>query len=549
LLNCKYDEKSNTTMNANNQKRPELIQSLLQSSVYDHAVLKIELIETHISWVILTGNYAYKIKKPCKLGFLDFSTLAKRKFYCEEELRLNQRLASSIYLDVIPITGMPRQPVLNGTGQVIEYAIKMIQFPQQAQLDRMLVTGKLDHRHMDAFAHTIADFHRAAHIATQETDFGNPDHVYHAVAQTFDQIKQQPSSLPFDAEITELETWCKSTFEKLTPLFEQRKRDGFIRECHGDMHLRNLIWWNDQPFAFDCLEFDPDLRWIDTLSEIAFLVMDLDSRKQQKLAQRLLNAYLEQTGDYAGMPAFRFYLVYRAIVRAMVDLIRSEQPDISPDEKQEAEIEFLDYLKLAHSYCQHKKPLLIITHGLSASGKSTLSQPLLENIGAIRIRSDVERKRMFGLFNSLNRSAMSSTETAKTSKQPNIYTAEANRETYAILRKLTEKVLNGGFSVIVDAAFLKHDERQSFLTLANRLQLPFIILTFTASADTLRQRIQDRKNDVSDANLEVLEMQLKVSEPLHKDELPYRITIDTEKEFNAATLILKITQLIQHTPC
>ena len=536
-------------MNNKNQKHPILIHSLLQPLPYNHPVRKIELVETHISWVILTGDYAYKIKKPCNLGFLDFSTLVKRKYYCEEELRLNQRLASPIYLGIIAITGTPQQPVLQGTDQVIEYAIKMIQFPQHAQLDRMLAAGKLDHHHMDAFAYKIANFHRTASIAKPDTDFGNPDHVYHAVVQTFDQIRQQADSIPFDTEITELETWSKATFDKLTSLFEQRKQDGFIRECHGDMHLRNLIWWNNEPLAFDCLEFDPDLRWIDTLSEVAFLVMDLDSRKQQKLAQRFLNTYLEQTGDYAGMPIFRFYLVYRAIVRAMVDLIRGGHPDISPAEKQAAKTEFLAYLKLADSYCQHKKPLLIITHGLSASGKSTLSQPLLEQIGAIRIRSDVERKRMFGLFTGLSRlkhTVNSATEEDKASRQTDdIYTVDANLKTYARLSILAENILNAGFSVIIDAAFLKYEERLSFLTLACTRQWPFIILAFTASADTLRQRIQARKNDVSDANLEVLEMQLEVSEPLHDDELPYRITIDTEKEFDTETLILQITKHIQ----
>jgi len=529
-------------MNTRNQKHPVLIQSLLQPFPYDHPVHKIELVETHISWVILTGKYAYKIKKPCNLGFLDFSTLAKRKYYCEEELRLNKRLAAPIYLDVIAITGTPGQPVLKDTGPVIEFAIKMIQFPQHVQLDHMLSSGKLDQHHVDTFAHTIADFHSNAPVARPDTDFSNPDHVYHAVAQIFDRIRQQSGAIPFDAEITALERWCKTAFGKLTPLFEQRKQDGSIRECHGDMHLRNLLWWNDQPIAFDCLEFDPDLRWIDILSEVAFLVMDLDSRKQQKWANRFLNTYLEQTGDYGGLPIFRFYLVYRAIVRAMVDLIRSDQPDIASTEKQEAETEFLSYLKLAHSYCQYNKPMLIITHGLSASGKSTLSQQLLEQFGAIRIRSDVERKRMFGLFNTLSPIERNDTNT---SKKQNIYTADAHLKTYDRLRVLAQNILDAGFTVITDAAFLKYKERRSFQQLALSNQDPFIILSFTASADTLRQRIQARKNDVSDADLEVLEMQLKVSEPLCDCELPFQITIDTEQAFNTEMLLSKIMKHLQ----
>jgi aminoglycoside phosphotransferase family enzyme/predicted kinase len=514
-------------MNTNDKDQPELIRSLLKPDVYDHPVTDIELIETHISWVILTGAYAYKIKKPIDLGFLDFSTLEKRLFCCNEELRLNSRLAAAIYLEVVAISGTPEQPALQGAGTAIEYAIKMVQFPQQAQLDNMLARGELEMYHMDAIADLVAGFHTSTDVAADDSYFGDPEHVYQPVAENFTQIRQHLHTNKYDAQLDALEDWSR---EKL---FEQRKRDGYIRECHGDMHLRNLVWFNGEPLAFDCLEFNPALRWIDTLSEVAFLVMDLQDRNQPELAQRFLNAYLEHCGDYQGMRVFHFYLAYRALVRAKVDAIRAGQPGIKQDEKHEAEQEFHAYLKLARSYTRLSKPRLIITRGMSASGKSTLTQPLLEFMGAIRIRSDVERKRLFGIPAGTGSAA---------GIDKGIYSAEAGIKTYEKLLQLANALLEAGITVIVDAAFLKYEQRRPFRELALNKRMPFIILEFSASAETLRRRIQARTHDVSDADLSVFEHQLATAEPVHESELANRIEIDTEKAFDVASLLEEVNK-------
>jgi aminoglycoside phosphotransferase family enzyme/predicted kinase len=521
-------------MNANSQDQPTLIRSLLRPDSYDHPVEDIQLIETHISWVILTGAFAYKIKKPVNLGFLDFSTLEKRLFCCEEELRLNSRLAAEIYREVVSISGSPEQPVLRGSGEAIEYAIKMVQFPQQAQLDNMLANDELEPHHIDAIACLVAEFHRTTAVATHDSEYGNPQQVYYPVDENFSQIRQHRFSSTHRELLARLDHWSRATFASLTPVFEQRKRDGFIRECHGDMHLRNLVWFNNQALAFDCLEFNPALRWIDTMSEIAFLVMDLQDRSQPVLAQRLLNRYLEQCGDYPGTQVLRFYLVYRALVRAKVDAIRAGQDGISGIEKREAEEELSAYLELARSYTLPVTPTLMITRGLSASGKSTLTQPLLESIGAIRIRSDIERKRLFGLQPG---------EASTAGIEQGIYSAEAGIKTYDQLRALSASVLKAGYSVIVDAAFLKYEQRQPFIQLADELQIAFVMLEFTATADTLRHRIRARVDDVSDADLAVLEHQLATIKPLDDSELSLRIEIDTEKDFNLAQVVKTIEQI------
>ncbi len=500
-------------------KQPELISALMQPAVYGHAVINIQLIETHISWVILTGDFAYKIKKPVNLGFLDFSTLEKRLFCCEEELRLNRRLAAEIYLDVVAITGTPAQPVLQGAGAAIEYAVRMVQFPQQAQLDNMLTQGKLHSQHIDAIAVMVANFHQRTDIAPADSNFGDPQHVYHPVAENFSQIREHLQTSDYESELANLENWSKTSYATLTPVFEQRKHDGFIRECHGDMHLRNLVWFNNKPMAFDCLEFNPALRWIDTLSEVAFLVMDLDDREQSALARRFLNNYLQQCGDYQGIQVLRFYLVYRALVRAKVAAIRAGQRGITAPEQNEAIAEFQTYLRLGRSYIRARTPTLIITRGMSASGKSTLTLPLLEATGAIRIRSDVERKRLFGIDPAAD---------SKTDIGEGIYSAAAGIKTYEKLKQLAEVVLDAGFTVIIDAAFLKSEQRQPFRQLAEAKGIPFIILEFTASAETLRKRIRVRAHEVSDADLSVLEHQLVSTKPLSGDELSYQIHVDTE---------------------
>jgi aminoglycoside phosphotransferase family enzyme/predicted kinase len=521
-------------MNANHKQQPQLIRSLLMPAVYDHPVTEIQLIETHISWVILTGDFAYKIKKPVDLGFLDFSTLDKRAFCCNEELRLNSRLAAPIYREVVPLTGSAAEPVLRGDGAIIEYAIKMVQFPQQAQLDNMLANGELENYHMDAFARRVAAFHAEADVAGSDSNYGDPSHVYRPVAENFTQIRQHLLTSKYDDRLAELESWSKTGFDSLRSLLEQRKHDGFIRECHGDMHLRNLVWFDDEPLAFDCLEFNADLRWIDTLSEIAFLVMDLQDRKQPVLAQRFLNSYLEHSGDYQGLRVFRFYLVYRALVRAKVDAIRAAQQGLSGNEQQAAEHGFRAYLALAGSYMRHELPRLLITRGMSASGKSTLTQPLLERMGAVRIRSDIERKRMFGIDLDADSGA---------GIEQGIYSAEAGKKTYQRLALLAESVLAAGYNVIVDAAFLKFEQRQLFSSLADTLKIPFIILEFSASADTLRQRIKARHGDVSDADLSVLEHQLATVKPLHDDEMNSLISVDTEQEFDPQRLYQQIKAL------
>lgn len=519
------------------------IANILRPEAFDHPVKNIELIETHISAVVLTGDFVYKIKKPVDFGFLDFSTLEKRHACCMEELRLNRRMAPEIYLDVVAITGSPESPLIGGSGEAIEYAVKMAQFPQSAQLDHRLAAGQLRPEHMDAIAHMVADFHQRIDVADDTMDFGTKDAVYQPVDENFRQIDEHIDTTPYAGTLAMLEQWSRAGYQRLSSVFEQRKHDGFIRECHGDMHLRNMLWLGSveggaeaeveggRPLVFDCIEFNANLRWIDVISEVAFLVMDLQSRQQPQLANRFLNSYLEATGDYAGISVLSFYLCYRALVRAKVDALRLEQKNLAPQERAQSLAEFESYLELASSYAKSTTAKLIIMRGMSASGKSTVSQQLLDAAGMIRIRSDVERKRLFDI---------AATTRAADDIDAGIYTTQASEKTYAKLLELASKVISAGYSVIVDAAFLKYEQRQPFLQLAKSLAVPCVILEVTAPAEVLRQRIIARKNDVSDAGLAVLEHQLNSWQPLHEEEKKNAVVVDTTEKLQIDTMIAAI---------
>ncbi|MGV8933493.1 MAG: AAA family ATPase, partial [Gallionellaceae bacterium] len=352
----------------------------------------VHLHETHISWVLVAGRYAYKIKKAVDLGFLDFSSLQARRFYCAEEIRLNRRLAPNIYLDVIAIGGSVENPVL-GQCPAIEYAVRMHKFPVSSQLDRLAARNKILPQHIDALAALVAKFHLELPASKDREVFGTTTSVRLAAEQNFEQLQALFSDSNDLEKLAVVRRASESEFTCCQSIIEERLLQGFVRECHGDLHLGNIVLIDDQPIPFDGIEFNPELRWMDVISEVAFTVMDLQYFKLDELAYRFLNDYLEIAGDYAGVKLLPFYMAYRAMVRAKVNAIRANQSDIQPGEKKSALFACREYMALAARCFASGKPALIITYGLPGSGKSTFAQLALERLQAIRLRSDVERKR------------------------------------------------------------------------------------------------------------------------------------------------------------
>ncbi len=497
-----------------------LIEALLNPAAYPHPVTHIELIETHISWVLLTGQYAYKIKKNVQFDFLDFSTLDKRHFYCQEELRFNSRFAPGLYLQLVPITGSAQHPHMNGSGEAIEYAVQMKQFDGSMLLSHVADRGELSADIIDQLAELTAEFHRHAASDTSNSHFGTPQETHHWFQGNFAHIRPLISNEKFLHQILQLEYWGEQALLKNNRLMEQRKRQGFIRECHGDLHLGNITLIDGKVTPFDGIEFNPGLHWIDVISEIAFVVMDLQQRGLNQFAYRFMNRYLSASGDYDGLALLPYYLVYRALVRCKVALLRWQQHQ-NPQDLQEAE----SYTCLAENYSKPKSAQLFITHGYSGSGKSTLSAQIAESLGIIHLRSDVERKR---LINKPDHD--DSQKGADNEVNQGLYTPENVMLVYRRLAELASSLLDAGFSVLIDAAFLQSSQRKLFAELAAKKMVDFLILDFFAPEQELKRRIKGRQksgNDVSEATIAVLEHQLKTAQAFSATELDKVIQIDT----------------------
>jgi uncharacterized protein len=506
-------------MPATSQK---LVESLQRPGVLTGTDDRVKLLQTHMSWILLTDQHAYKIKKPVDLGFADFTSLERRRHFCHEELRVNRRLAPDLYLAVLPITGTRQAPVVGGDGEPIEYAVQMKQFPQRELLPHVMERGELGPQHMESLARDIAEFHRVVEIDRERGRFGEPENVWRPMQANFEHFEQSLDDSVVRPELQQLQRWIENEFTEKRSDFIARKREGFIRECHGDMHLGNMFRDGNSITVFDGIEFNEAFRWIDVLNDVAFLVMDLKYRGRADLAHRYLNAYLEHTGDYRGLVVLPFYQVHRALVRAKVKDIRSKQMQLARKARTVLRDQVHDYLDLAARCTRAPHPKLLITHGVAGAGKTRGTDPLVDQCGVIRVRSDIERKRQFG-YQQL--------EQTHSPVGRGIYSSEVTDQTYQQLADLVSTVIQAGFSAIADGTFLQRSQRDLLRQTARKQGVPFRILDFRAHPQTIRRRIVERhrrKADASEADLEVLTHQWQTQQPLASDEQGDVISIDTE---------------------
>ena len=499
-----------------------IVEALRDPARYPHPAESIDVIETHISIVVLAGAFAYKFKKPVALGFVDFSTLAARRHFCEEELRLNRRTARELYVGVVSVAGTAAAPVLDGDGPAIEYALKMRRFSQERLFDAMAWQRTLKPAHVDALAGVIAAFHSRIDRALPDARFGTPPEILARATENFAQTTLLAQNPRERDDLAALADWTRREFARRDASIGRRLRQGFVRECHGDLHLGNIALIDDAPVPFDCIEFNASFRWIDVMSEIAFLAMDLMAHGLHGQAWRCLDRYLQESGDYAGVELLRFYLVYRAMVRAKIGLIRDRQMAIGGGVGPAPVSAFRGYLDLARGLSHREQPAIILMHGLSGSGKTTVAQVLLESSGAIRMRSDVERKRSHGLVAGDRRGA---------DDAAGLYAPAVSAATYRRLLILATGIVAAGWPVIIDAAFLRREDRDAFRELARRAAVPFVIVACEAGEATLRERVATRERagaDASDAGIDVLERQLATVEPPGADERGATVTAKTD---------------------
>lgn len=498
-----------------------LIDQLSCNGLYPHPVEVITTIETHISIVFLTGQYAYKLKKPVNFGFLDFSTLEQRKKFCHLELQLNKRTSPEIYLEVCSLYVQKGNLSFfpeHEHDEPIEYLVKMNQFDPNFVLGRFLRDHTLGFEQIENLSTQIATFHQQAEVCPQDLIYGHPDDAVHPMLENFPSLMQTFDDPETSYRLRQLAQWTHFKQKKLYPMLESRKQDGFVKACHGDMHLDNITLIDDKPTLFDGIEFNDQFRWIDTINDLAFLLIDLDYRQQTTLRRQLLSLYMNQTSDYNALELLRFYQTYRAMVRAKITALRYHQLDKNSYEAEECWQMALDYIKQAEGYAYEvPETKIILMQGVAGSGKSHYAKQLLCELDAIIISSDIERKRLYGI---------SPLHRVSEEEKRSLYSAEMNQNTYETLFDLTETIIKAGYSVIVDATFLKYQHREVFIELAEKLNADYRVVYIEPDIELIQQNIRTREqnnNNPSDATIDIMHRHVQQLEPPTRQEDVFRL--------------------------
>lgn len=488
-----------------------MVRALQRACAYPHPAGHVVRIETHLSVIYLAGRYAYKIKKPVRFDFVDFSTREARSRSCREEFRLNRQFARPLYLGVVPIVRRGRSFAFASYGQASEHAVKMRRFDERGVFSALAARGKLAANDIDRLAQRLAQSHRHAPRNPPEHRFGTAACVREQVQVVLGSLDRlAPGLVPHT-----LRDWCEGELTRLAEHFDARRTAGFVRGCHGDLHLANVVRRGQDVLMFDCIEFSGALRWIDIVNDLAFPVMDLLAYGQADFACRLLNGWVTATGDFSGLAALRLFVVYRALVRALVAVLKA-----AGAERRGAVPEAAHYLRIDQRAAAPQRPFLLLCHGFSGSGKSAASEALAPLIGAVRVSSDIERKRI---------AALAAPDLAPLPAAA--YTRESIDTQYEKLLSITHTLLQSGYPVIVDASFLKHAHRSRFIQLASMHAVPVEILDFHAAPARLERRIRmraARADGPSDADVSVLRLQFANAQPLTDEESALAIAFDTD---------------------
>lgn len=482
-----------------------LIERLHDPAAYPHSTSEIRLIETHISWVFLTGPFVYKLKKPLDLGFLDYTTLEKRRRFCEEEIRVSGRFAPEVYLAAVPIVGPAARARVEGDGPAIEWAVKLAQFDEADRLDNRFAAGLLTSADCERLGAEIATVEEGLAVAGADEAWGSAESVREAVAINLRQLREQRADAV--GRVDRIEAWLFARLHALRSVIELRRAAGRVRECHGDLHLGNLVFHGGRMTPFDAIEFSPGLRWIDVANDVAFLMMDLESRGRADLAAHVRSSWMEAADDHAAAVVLPVYEVYRAVVRAAVAALRGVDPAAEQRETDR-------YLAVAERLMRPRRPVLFVTCGISGCGKTTLAGRIVASAGAVRLRSDVERKRLAGMRPADRPAGQAATAA--------IYGREATRRVYARLAELAGTLLDAGSSVVVDAACLKRWQRGELAAVARGRQVPLVWLEIDVPLERALARVAARQaagGDASDATPEVVQGQWDAQEPFTEQEL------------------------------
>lgn len=500
---------------------PEIAAALLDPGIYPDKTQKIELMQTQMSFIFLTGRYVYKVKKAVDLGYLDYTTLEKRLFFCKQELELNRRLCPEAYLDVIPISRSRHGINLSGEGEVIDYAVKMLYLPQDRMMNVLLERNQVSPEMARQVAQKLVEFHSRAATGPDIGVFGKTKAVKVNTDENFTQTEKYISRTITAGQHRRIKKYTDELLQDKADVFNDRAGSGKVRDCHGDLHAQHICF-QDGICIYDCIEFNDRFRYCDVASEIAFLAMDLDHFARADLARSFTTSYMEISGDRQIRELLKFYKCYRAYVRGKVGCFKLDDPYI-PDEERKLTLESArSYFELAESYSR-SRPLLFITVGLVGSGKSTLTQAIARRLGLTVISSDIVRKQLAGV---------PPTERHFEGMESGIYSADFSRRTYDRLFSGARDILKQGDSVILDATFLKAEDRRQARQLTTETGADFVILECVLDEENTRQRLEGRLkkgSSVSDGRWEIYGPQKQKFEPVAGEETGRHYVVDSAR--------------------
>ena len=498
----------NLSMSTEVIKQEAVIQAMLDPETYPQPPKKITHLQTHISHIFLTGGLVYKIKKPVDFDFLDFSTLAKRRYFCHQEVKLNRRLTQNIYLGVVKITSEKGRLVVNGKGPIMEYAVLMKEMPQERMMNRLLAEGKVREKDIRELVGKLVPFYQQARTGKGINPFGRIEIMIKNTEENFAQTQSYLGRLIPDRTYSPMVKGTRDFLEKARELFKKRIREGYIRDCHGDLHSANICL-DKKPLIYDCIEFNHRFRYTDVACDLAFLAMDLDFHGRPELSRLLEREYVHRSGDDNLPRLFNFYKGYRAYVRAKVHSFTSENPEISNKEKKVESRLAKRYYQLAYEYIQKDRtPQIVVVFGLMGTGKTSLAKALAAQTDWPMISSDEIRKNLQGI----------SPMTRKWEPfEKGLYSEEISRKTYRKMRDEARKWLNQGQSVILDGSYKRQSERLALMDLAKKTGARIRFIECLASLKTIRQRLDQREKEtrsISDGRWEIFHRQRKDFDPV-----------------------------------
>ncbi len=497
------------------------LSGLLDPGAYPHAVGDIDVVETHISWVFLTGTFAYKVKRPVRHAFIDLRAPETRLFFCREEVRLNRRFAPDLYEDVCNVTASGRGEVrIDGAGPVIEHAVRMRQFRRDDELDRLLAAGAVEPEALRSFGRDLADIHARLPVAAPEETWGHPSTVRRVVVDNVSECARAVAAFGLPGEVASLRAAIETRLDAGKVVMTARIEAGRVRECHGDLHAGNVVRIGSRLVAFDCMEFEPGFRWIDVAEEIAFLAADLDARGFPSHGHAFLSGYLEQSGDFAACRLLRLYRAHRALVRAKIAALRGTDMEDGPG-RDSLRAHCADCIRVAGEALAPARPALVLVSGLSGVGKTRLSEQVAPRLGAVHLRSDVERKRLAGLAGD---------ERVTSEPGEGLYSREMSDHVYERLARCAADVVAGGYTAVVDASFIRRVDRERFSRVAGDAGVEACLVQCHAPRAVVERRIEARRasgNDASDATVSILRWQERHAEPVANDEKFRTLDADT----------------------